>query len=102
MTTTPDMSDFNRSLFERMQDMNKSWLESLREIRKIESDFGSRLLIARNPAEATSVCNAWMTKRLETIANEQQAFATAWLALVSDVMSSTFVPNSKTSKQVGE
>jgi Phasin protein len=87
VTQLAEMTDFNNGLFERMQKMNLSWLESLREIRRIESAFGTRLLGSKNLSEATAVCNEWMTKRMETVAKEQRAFTTAWLALVSDVMS---------------
>jgi hypothetical protein len=86
---TKTISFFNTGLFERMQDMNRSWLERLREIRQIESDFGARLMAAKTPSEATTICNEWMTKRLETVASEQQVFATAWLGLISDVIKST-------------
>lgn len=80
---------FNSGLFERMQDMHRSWLERLREIRQIESDFGSRLLNAKNPPEAVLVCKEWMTKRLEIVAGEQQKFATDWVGLISEVATST-------------
>jgi hypothetical protein len=88
MTATMQISSLRSSLFARMQEMNRSWLESLREIREIESDFGYRLLIAETPAEAANICNAWMARRLEAIANEQRAFTLAWLALISDVVDS--------------
>lgn len=77
---------FNARLFDRMRRMNRSWLERLREIRQIESEFGARLLAASSPAEASSVCHEWMAQRLETVASEQQAFTTAWLGLVSEAM----------------
>lgn len=90
-TEATSFKSFNTGLFERMQDMNRSWLEKLREIRQIESDFGNRLLNAKSPSEATIVCNEWMGKRLEIVASEQQTFAAAWLGLVSDVIRSTSV-----------
>jgi hypothetical protein len=79
-----DLMGFNNKLFERMKDMHRSWLERLREIRQIEAEFGTRLLTAKNASEATAICNEWMTKRLETIASEQQIFAAGWLGLISD------------------
>jgi hypothetical protein len=79
-------TSFNIGLFERMRDMHRSWLERLREIRQLESDFGTKLLTAKSPSEATIICNEWMAKRLETVANEQQTFATAWIGLISDVL----------------
>ena len=89
MTKETKAISFNTGLFERMQDMNQSWLETLREIHQIESNFGARLLAAKTPSEATTICNEWMKKRLETVASDQQVFATAWLGLISDVIKST-------------
>ena len=56
MSQTPETTYSNAELFKRMQDMHRSWIERLREIRQIESDFGNRLLNARNPTEVTMVC----------------------------------------------
>jgi hypothetical protein len=78
----------NAELLERMQAMHRSWIERLREIRQIESDFGDRLLTAKNPSEAIMVCTEWMARRLETVASEQKTFATAWLDLVSNAVKS--------------
>jgi hypothetical protein len=85
MTTQTETKYFNGKLFDRMQDMNRTWLERLREIRQIEAEYGSKLLAAKTPSDAASICNEWMAKRLETVANEQKAFTTAWLDLFSDM-----------------
>jgi hypothetical protein len=85
MTVQTETKYFNGKLFDRMQDMNRTWLERLREIRQIEAEFGGKLLAARTPSEAVTVCNEWMARRLETVANEQKAFTTAWLDLFSDM-----------------
>jgi len=95
MTEPADFIGFNNNLFERMRDMHRSWLERLRDIRQIESEFGTRLLTAKSPSEATAICNEWMTKRLETIANEQQIFAAGWLGLISDA--TRMIPATSTS-----
>jgi hypothetical protein len=89
MTTQTETTYFNGRLFDRMQDMNRTWLERLREIRQIEAEYGSKLLAAKTPTEAAAICNEWMAKRLETVANEQKAFTTAWLDLFSDMAIST-------------
>ena len=86
MTVKAETTGFNDRLFERMQDMNRTWIERLREIRQIESDFGSRLLRAESSPEAAAICHEWMAKRLEAVAYEQRTFTTAWLALISDTM----------------
>ena len=77
---------FNTGLFERMRDMHRLWLERLQEIRQIEADFGTRLLNAKNPSEARTLCNEWMAKRLATVASEQQVFTAAWLDLISEAV----------------
>lgn len=89
MNEPADFIAFNSNLFQRMRDMHRSWLEKLREIRQIEAEFGTKLLTAKSPSEATAICSEWMTKRLETVAYEQQAFAVAWLGLISDVAKAT-------------
>jgi hypothetical protein len=66
---------FNAALFERMRNMHRAWLGALREMREIESEFGMRLLAAKNPSEATNICSEWMAKRAQVIASEHQAFA---------------------------
>jgi len=86
MSLNAKTTSFNAGLLERMQDMHRSWLERLREIRQVESDFGSRLLNAENPSEATLLCKEWMTKRLELVAGEQQKFTTAWIGLILEVV----------------
>jgi len=99
MTKKAETTNFNGGLFDRMQDMNRSRLERLRETRLIESYFGDRLLTAKSPSEATAVCHEWMAKRVETVASEQQAFTTAWLELISDAMKTTSVMSAATSGQ---
>jgi len=89
MTEPADLMGFNNKLFERMRDMHRSWLERLRNIRQIESEFGTRLLTATSPSEATAICNSWVTPRLEIVARAQQAFAAAWLGLIGDATRAT-------------
>jgi hypothetical protein len=93
---TTRVTSFNNRLFERMRDMNRSWVERLREIHQIESDFGSKLLGAKSPTEATAICHDWMAKRLEVSAGEQRSFTTAWLGLISDVIRSTSATSAHT------
>jgi hypothetical protein len=79
-------SSFNAALFDRMRVMSRSWIERLREVHQIEQDFGARLLTAKSPAEATTICHQWMARRLEAVASEQRAFTSEWLGLVSDTI----------------
>src|SRR5260370_15957853 len=78
MPKPADFIGFNNNLFQRMRDMHRSWLERLREIRQIESEFGTRPLIAKSPSETTPICNEWLPKRLCVIENEQPALSAAW------------------------
>jgi hypothetical protein len=59
-----------------MQETNRSWPKWLREIRQIDSYYGARLLVAKNPAEATTICN-WIKKYVEIVATEQCSFTIA-------------------------
>jgi hypothetical protein len=86
MSNDKATSSLGDTLFVRMQDMNRVWLERLRDLREMEAEFGSRLLRAKNPTEAMTICNEWMAKRLEAVGNEHNAFTAAWLDLVSDTM----------------
>jgi hypothetical protein len=86
MTKSTAATSFKADVFERVRDMHRSWLERLQEMRQMESDFGSRLLTAKSPTEAASVCSEWMAKHAEAMASEQKTFATAWLGLILDVM----------------
>ncbi|MDB5482020.1 MAG: hypothetical protein JWO83_3073 [Caulobacteraceae bacterium] len=83
---TAGFRTFNNGLFERMRDMNRSRLERLRDIHRVDADFSSKLLFAKNPAEATALCGEWMARRLEAVTSEQQSFAIAWLGLISDAV----------------
>ncbi len=85
-TDTASFRNFNNGLFERMRDMNRSRLEKLRDIHRVDADFSSKLLFAKNPSEATALCGQWMANRLEAVTREQQSFATAWLGLISDAV----------------
>lgn len=76
---------FNDSLLEQMQCMNRSWIENLRRIRQIESDFGARVLCAKNSAEAINICSEWMRQRLEVVSDEHRTFVAGWLSLISDL-----------------
>jgi len=100
MTTQTETTYFNGRLFDRMQDMNRTWLERLREIRQIEAEYGSKLLAAKTSSEGATICNEWMAKRLETVANEQKAFTTAWLDLFSDM--AMFTVPTKAAKPAAE
>jgi hypothetical protein len=99
MTSKAETTTLNGSLLERMQDMNRSWLDWLREIRMLESHFGDKLLTAKTPSEAAAVCHEWMAKRVETVASEQQAFTTAWLGLISEAMKSASTLSARTTAQ---
>ena len=94
-----EAKSFNAPSFEQMRDMHRAWLERLQEIGQLESDFGTRLMIAKSPSEAASVCREWMARHVETIAHEQKTFANAWLRLIVDVMGSAPAVSAKTSER---
>jgi hypothetical protein len=89
-----------KRVFDRVEEINASWLDRMRELRGIEADFGAKLIASSGPEEAMSICNQWMTKRLELIGKEQQALAKSWveiLGLLSDSAKTAFKPPAKKS-----
>ena len=99
MTNDKETSDLNNDLFTRIQDMNRAWLERLRDIRETDSEFGSRLLGVKSPLEAMAICNEWMAARLKTVGTEHKAFTTAWLDLISATMRSASASSGKASER---
>jgi hypothetical protein len=81
-----EWAGYNAHLSKQVQDMHRTWLERLRDIRHLESDFGMKLMTAKTPSEVASVCGEWMAKHVETIAHEQRTFANAWLRMIVDMM----------------
>jgi hypothetical protein len=80
-----EMLGFKTRLFERMRGMHRAWIEKAREIRDLELNYGSRLMTAKSPAQAASLCNEWMAKRMAIVAHEQEMFANSWLWLLADM-----------------
>jgi hypothetical protein len=89
---------FKTRLFERMRGMHRAWIEQAREIRDLEQNYGSKLMAAKSPAHAASLCNEWMAKRMAIVAHEQEMFANSWLWLLADMSES---PNVGTSQSRG-
>lgn len=89
MPDQTESKNLNGALFKQMQDMHQAWLERLARVRDIESDYGTRLLHAKSPTEATAICTEWMEKRIESIVRDQQAFTNAWIRLITDSARST-------------
>jgi hypothetical protein len=81
-----DMTGFKTRLYERMRDMHRAWIENAREIRDLELNCGSRLMTAKGPLQAASLCNEWMAKRMAIVAHEQEMFANSWLWLLADMI----------------
>jgi hypothetical protein len=77
------MTDERRRLFERVEQINRAWLESMRQMRRAEAEFSIRLFTCRGKGDAMVLCNQWMAKRLEILAAEQHLFATCWTDLVA-------------------
>lgn len=71
-----------RRVFDRVEEINASWLGRMRELRGIEADFSAKLFASSGPEEAMSICNQWMAKRLELIGKEQQALAKSWVEIL--------------------
>jgi hypothetical protein len=84
--STAGVTSFNTRLFERMRGMHRAWIEKAREVRRLELDYGSRLMAAQTPSHAVSLCDEWMAKRMAIIAQEQEMFANSWVWLLADTI----------------
>jgi hypothetical protein len=76
------LSEDRKRLYDRIEQINRSWLDSMQQMRRAEAEFSVRLFTCRNPDDALVLCNQWMAKRLEILATEQQLFARCWSELV--------------------
>jgi len=76
------LSEERRRLFDRVEQINRAWLDSMQQMRRAEAEFSVRLFACPNADSAMVLCNQWMAKRLEILAAEQ-LFATCWSDLVS-------------------
>jgi len=83
------LSEERKKLFERVEQINRAWLDSMREMRRTEAEFSVRLFSCGSPADALVLCNRWMAKRLEILGAEQQMFAKSWAELVALLEKST-------------
>jgi hypothetical protein len=88
------LSDSRKRLFERVEQINRVWLESMREMRRTEAEFSVRLFACGSPDDALVLCNRWMAKRLEILAAEQQFFAKSWADVVT-LLSTAVLPNGR-------
>jgi hypothetical protein len=76
------LSEERKKLFERVEQINRAWLDSMREMRRTEAEFSVRLFSCGTPADALVLCNQWMARRLEILGAEQQTFAKSWADVV--------------------
>jgi hypothetical protein len=91
--TTTRADAERKRMFDRVEEINASWLERMGKLRGVEADFSAKFLASSGPEEAMSICNHWMAKRLELIGKEQQALAKSWveiLGLLGDSAKSAF------------
>jgi hypothetical protein len=93
------ISDDRKHLFDRIEDINRSWLDRMRELRGVEAEFSAKLFASKGPEEAMAVCNQWMAKRLEILGAEQQMFAKSWVDIVGLLGDSTKAAFQKSRKR---
>jgi hypothetical protein len=95
------LSDERKKLFERVEQINRAWLDSMREMRRTEAEFSVRLFSCNGPSDALVLCNQWMAKRLEILGAEQQTFAKSWAELVA-LLGKATTPADRKKKQHDE
>jgi hypothetical protein len=57
-------------LFEKLQEMNRNWIERMQSEAALASEFATRLTAARSIPETTTVCQDWAKRRMEMSAED--------------------------------
>jgi hypothetical protein len=57
-------------LFEKLQEMNRSWIERMQSEAALTSEFATRLTAARSIPETATVCQDWAKRRMEMSAED--------------------------------
>lgn len=55
------------------------WLEQMAAMRRVESEFASRLVHCRTAPEAIAVCTEWLAKRVDSLVAVQHRLIDLWL-----------------------
>src|SRR5574337_135153 len=55
------------------------WLEQMAAMRRVESEFASRLMQCRTAPEAVAVCTEWLGKRVDSLVAVQHRLIDLWL-----------------------
>lgn len=55
------------------------WLEQMAAMRRVESEFATRLAHCRTAQEAIAVCTEWMAKRVDSLVAVQHRLIDLWL-----------------------
>jgi len=79
------ISEDRKRLYDRVEQINRAWLDSMQQMRRAEAEFSVRLFTCRGTDDAIVLCNQWMAKRLEILGAEQQLFAKCWGDLVASL-----------------
>ncbi len=59
-----------------------AWVQRLAEMQALEVEFANELLATKDPKIALQLCNRWIGKRLDLLAEDSKAFAGFWMDLV--------------------
>jgi hypothetical protein len=79
------LSVARKRLYERVEHINRAWLDSMREMRRAEAEFSIRLFSCNSTEGALALCDQWLAKRKEIIETERNAFDKAWPSLLEAV-----------------
>jgi len=79
------LSAARKRLYERVEHINRAWLESMREMRRAEAEFSIRLFSCSNAEGALAICDQWLARRREIIELERNSFDKAWPGLLDAI-----------------
>jgi len=81
------LSVARKRLYERVEHINRAWLDSMREMRRAEAEFSIRLFSCKDAEGALTICDQWLARRDAIIESERKAFDKAWPELLEAVKS---------------
>jgi len=65
-----DLIKMQMELFEKLQEMNRNWIERMQSEAALASEFATKLTAARSIPETATVCQDWAKRRMEMSAED--------------------------------
>jgi hypothetical protein len=67
-----DFINAQSELLDKLQEINKHWIDRMQSEATLTSEFASKLTAARSVPDAMTACQEWTSRRLELMAEDGQ------------------------------